>query len=100
MLGHPPLYGFDDLLAQVLRVGIHPPMMPDSPTALQGALGASASSPVEVTVPGPEGSPAHDLLREFGFRGRKDRLQMELGEESGVHRAGLEQYGTTPYLAT
>jgi hypothetical protein len=67
---------------------------------LAHALGASASSPVEVTVPDPEGSPAHDLLREFGFRGRKDRLQMELGEESGVHRAGLEQYGTTPYLAT
>jgi GNAT superfamily N-acetyltransferase len=67
---------------------------------LAHALGASASSPVEVTVPDPEGSPAHDLLREFGFRGRKDRLQMELGEESGVRRAGLEQYGTTPYLAT
>jgi GNAT superfamily N-acetyltransferase len=67
---------------------------------LARALGASDGSPVEVTVPGPAESPAHDLLREFGFRGRKDRLRMELGEESGVHLSGLEQYGTTPYLAT
>jgi hypothetical protein len=55
---------------------------------------------VEVTVSGPAESPAHDLLREFGFGGRKDRLRMELGEESGVRPAGLEHYGTTPYLAT
>ena len=67
---------------------------------LSRALGAGAGSPVEVAVPDPEGRPAHDLLREFGFRGRKDRLMMELGEARGVHRAGLEQYGTTPYLAT
>ena len=67
---------------------------------LARALGASAGSPVEVTVPDPEGSPAHDLLREFGFRGRKDRLRMELGEACGAQGAGLEQYGTTPYLAT
>ena len=67
---------------------------------LARALGASAGSPVEVTVPGSEGSPAHDLLREFGFRGCKDRLRMELGEACGVQEAGLEQYGTTPYLAT
>ena len=67
---------------------------------LARTLGASAGSPVEVTVPDPEESPAHELLREFGFRGRKDRVRMELGEACGVHRAGLEQYGTTPYLAT
>jgi GNAT superfamily N-acetyltransferase len=64
-------------------------------------LGAGEGSSVEVTVPGPVESPAHDLLSEFGFRGRKDRLRMELGEESSVHhQVGLEQYGTTPYLAT
>jgi hypothetical protein len=57
-------------------------------------------SPAEVTVPGPAESPAHDLLREFGFGGRRDRLRMELGEVSGVRPAGLEHYGTTPYLAT
>jgi GNAT superfamily N-acetyltransferase len=67
---------------------------------LARSLGASDGSSVEVTVPGGAESPAHDLLREFGFRGRKDRLQMELGEESCARQAGLEQYGTTPYLAT
>ena len=64
------------------------------------ALRAGDGSPVEVTVPGAPESPAHDLLREFGFEGRKDRLQMELGAESGAREARLEHYGTTPYLAT
>jgi GNAT superfamily N-acetyltransferase len=67
---------------------------------LARALDAGDGAPVEVTVSGPAESPAHDLLREFGFGGRKDRLRMELGEESGVRPAGLEHYGTTPYLAT
>jgi GNAT superfamily N-acetyltransferase len=67
---------------------------------LAGALRASGGSPVEVTVPGLAESPAHDLLNEFGFRGRRDRLQMELGAESEVRQTGLEHYGTTPYLAT
>jgi ribosomal protein S18 acetylase RimI-like enzyme len=67
---------------------------------LARALDAGDGSPVEVTVPGPARSPAHDLLSEFGFGGRRDRLRMELGEEGGVRPAGLEQYGTTPYLAT
>lgn len=67
---------------------------------LASALDARDGSSVEVTVPGPADSPAHDLLSEFGFRGRKDRLMMELGEESSVHQGGLDQYGTTPYLAT
>jgi GNAT superfamily N-acetyltransferase len=67
---------------------------------LARSLGASDGSSVEVTVPSGAESPAHDLLREFGFRGRKDRLRMELGEESCACQAGLEQYGTTPYLAT
>ena len=69
------------------------------------ALRANEGSPVEVTVPGAPESPAHDLLQEFGFEGRRDRLQMELGAESGVWESGvcearLEHYGTTPYLAT
>jgi hypothetical protein len=65
---------------------------------LAAALRAGGGSPVEVTVPGVAESPAHELFREFGFRGRSDRLQMELGEEGGVLR--MEHYGTTPYLAT
>jgi GNAT superfamily N-acetyltransferase len=64
------------------------------------AVRASSGSPVEVTVPGPVGGPAHDLLREFGFRGREDRLRMELGYATGERRSSLEHYGTTPYLAT
>jgi GNAT superfamily N-acetyltransferase len=67
---------------------------------LARALGATGGSPVEVTVPGPAESEVHDLLLEFGFEGSKDRLQMELGEESCAHPEGLVHYGTTPYLAT
>lgn len=65
---------------------------------LAAALRQDSGWPVQVTVPGVAESPAHELLREFGFRGRRDRLQMELGEEDGVLR--MEHYGTTPYLAT
>jgi ribosomal protein S18 acetylase RimI-like enzyme len=70
---------------------------------LSRALGTDGGSSVEVTVPGAaEGaeSPAHDLLAEFGFRGRGDRLRMELGGGGDDLRAGLVHYGTTPYLAT
>jgi GNAT superfamily N-acetyltransferase len=67
---------------------------------LSGALRASGGSPVEVTVPGSLESSAHGLLREFGFKGRRDRLQMELGAENGSREARMEHYGTTPYLAT
>ncbi len=87
--------------AHTNRVG---PFLASTPVVarllLTGALGASEGSPVEVTVPGLTESPAHDLLRELGFRGRKERLRMELGAESEASRGGLEQYGTTPYLAT
>src|SRR3712207_9589206 len=38
ILGIPPLHSLDDLLAQVFGVGIHPYMMPYSPTSLQAAL--------------------------------------------------------------
>ena len=53
-----------------------------------------------MTVPGPPASPAHALLKEFGFAGRADRLCMELGEPSPSRPPGLVHYGTTPYLAT
>lgn len=60
----------------------------------------TAATPVEVIVPGPDAGPAHELLEEFGFAGRRDRLLMELGEKSGASEPGLVHYGTTPYLAT
>jgi GNAT superfamily N-acetyltransferase len=68
---------------------------------LARTLRSSGGSCVEVTVPGTAESPAHELLSEFGFRGREDRLQMELGGATCVRQTGgLEHYGTTPYLAT
>ena len=67
---------------------------------LASALHASEGLPVEVTVPGPPAHPAHDLLQDFGFAGRADRLRMEHGEFSPSRPPGLVHYGTTPYLAT
>jgi GNAT superfamily N-acetyltransferase len=65
------------------------------------ALEATGSTPVQVTVTGPAGCPAHALLKEFGFVGRTDRLRMELGERTVARsHGGLVHYGTTPYLAT
>ncbi len=55
-------------------------------------------SPVEVVVPDPTYGPVRGILAEFGFRERQDRLRMELGEPFSP--AGIEQYGTTPYLVT
>ena len=55
-------------------------------------------SPVEVVVPDPTDGPAREVLAKFGFRERQDRLRMELGDPFAP--AGIEQYGTTPYLAT
>lgn len=66
---------------------------------LTSALSAAGGAPVQVTVPGPAGCPAHSLLREFGFEGTEDRLRMELGTKAACS-AGLVHYGTTPYLAT
>jgi GNAT superfamily N-acetyltransferase len=84
---------------RVDRIGPFVASTPDvARLLLAAALRAGGGSPVEVTVPGVVDSPAHELFREFGFRGRSDRLQMELGEEGGV--LGMEHYGTTPYLAT
>jgi GNAT superfamily N-acetyltransferase len=67
---------------------------------LDRALSATQDSPVQVTVPGPAECQAHSILQEFGFQGTKDRMRMELGERRATCRAGLVQYGTTPYLAT
>jgi GNAT superfamily N-acetyltransferase len=86
---------------RVSRIGPFVASTPDvARHLLAGALRAGGGSSVEVTVPGVAESPAHELLREFGFRGRRDRLQMELGEEDGVLQGRMEHYGTTPYLAT
>jgi GNAT superfamily N-acetyltransferase len=68
---------------------------------LDRALEATGGAPVQVTVTGPAGCPAHALLEEFGFVGRADRLRMELGETTAARsHEGLVHYGTTPYLAT
>jgi GNAT superfamily N-acetyltransferase len=55
-------------------------------------------SSVEVVVPGLSHSPAREVLQELGFHERQDRLRMEFGDPFAP--AGIEQYGTTPYLAT
>jgi len=82
-----------------VRIG---PFMASSPDVarvlLARALQTDGGRSVEVSVSGPAQSPAHGVLREFGFVGWWDRLRMELGEEPRTE--GLEAYGTTPYLAT
>jgi ribosomal protein S18 acetylase RimI-like enzyme len=86
---------------RVNRIGPFVASTPDvARLLLARALRAGGGSSVEVTVPGVAESPAHELLREFGFKGRRDRLQMELGKEDGVFQGRMEHYGTTPYLAT
>ena len=67
---------------------------------LARSLDATGGGAVQVTVTGSAGCPAHALLQEFGFVGRRDRLRMELGERTVACQTGLVQYGTTPYLAT
>lgn len=52
---------------------------------------------IRITVPGEDG-PAHELLHEFGFAGKRDRLRMEMGEAPKPR--GLDEYATTAYLAT
>ena len=84
---------------RVDRIGPFVASTPDvAQLLLAAALRSRGGSPVEVTVPGVAESPAHELFSEFSFRGRSDRLQMELGEEGRVLR--MDHYGTTPYLAT
>ena len=63
------------------------------------ALEAAAGAPVRAIDTGPDGCPSHDLFREFGFVGRRDRLRMERGEEV-ADLGGLLQYATTPFMAT
>ena len=63
------------------------------------ALEAAGDAPVRAIATGPDGCPSHDLFREFGFVGRKDRLRMELGREA-ADPGGLLQYATTPFMAT
>jgi len=63
------------------------------------ALEAAGDAPVRAIATGPDGCPSHDLFREFGFVGRKDRLRMERGEEA-ADPGGLLQYATTPFMAT
>ncbi len=82
-----------------VRVG---PFMASSPDVaralLTRALETDGGRSVEISLPAPKGSPAHGLLREFGFVGRRDRIRMELGEAAPMQ--GLQAYATTPYLAT
>lgn len=63
------------------------------------ALEAAGDAPARAIATGPDGCPSHDLFREFGFVGRKDRLRMEIGEEA-ADPGGLIQYATTPFMAT
>ena len=63
------------------------------------ALEAAGDAPIRAIATGPDGCPSHDLFREFGFVGRKDRLRMERGEEM-ADPGGLLQYATTPFMAT
>jgi ribosomal protein S18 acetylase RimI-like enzyme len=54
--------------------------------------------PIRAIVPGVD-EPSHELLLgEFGFAGKRDRLEMELGEIPKPR--GLDEYATTAYLAT
>jgi ribosomal protein S18 acetylase RimI-like enzyme len=82
-----------------IRIG---PFLASSPDVarvlLAHALQTDGGRSVEVSVPDPAESPAHGVLREFGFVGWWERLRMELGEAPCT--GGLEVYGTTPYLAT
>ena len=63
------------------------------------ALEAAGDAPVRAIATGRDGCPSHDLFRQFGFVGRKDRLRMERGEEV-ADPGGLLQYATTPLMAT
>lgn len=65
---------------------------------LARAIRTNGKEPIRLISPG--GAPARDLLREFGFSGREDRLRMDLGEARSPDPRGPEQYATTAYLAT
>jgi ribosomal protein S18 acetylase RimI-like enzyme len=82
----------------VTRLGPFAATSPEVARLLLEAALAFADGPVEATVPGPEGHPAHAFLAGCGFTGRPERLRMQLGE--APEPGGLVHYGTTPYLAT
>jgi hypothetical protein len=83
-----------------VRVGPFAAATPEVARALlsQALPAMPLDPPVEIVVPDPTDSPAREVLAEFGFRERQDRLRMELGGPFAP--AGVEQYGTTPYLVT
>jgi GNAT superfamily N-acetyltransferase len=93
-------YLLSSVAGDAIRVGPFAAATPDIAHALlsQALPAMPLDPPVEVVVPDPTHSPARGLLAEFGFRERQDRLRMELGGPFAP--AGIEQYGTTPYLVT
>jgi hypothetical protein len=83
-----------------VRLGPFSARTPDAARRLLlRALEAAGDAPARAIATGPDGCPSHDLFREFGFAGRKDRLRMEIGEEA-ADPGGLIQYATTPFMAT
>ena len=93
-------YLLSSVADNAVRVG---PFAATTPAVARGLLSHALpamppGSPVEVVVPDPADSPAQEVLRELGFHERQDHLRMELGDPFAP--AGIEQYGTTPYLAT
>ena len=92
-------YLIQDTTTSPVRLGPFAAGTPETARALLlSALEVSGDAPVRVIATGPEGCPSHDLFREMGFVGQRDRLKMELGERPDG--GGLVQYGTTPYMAT
>jgi GNAT superfamily N-acetyltransferase len=93
-------YLLSSVAEDIVRVGPFAAATPDIAHALLSqALPAMPLDPtVEVVVPDPADSPAREVLQELGFHERRDRLRMELGDRFVPAR--IEQYGTTPYLAT
>jgi predicted GNAT family acetyltransferase len=65
---------------------------------LTRGLSESAGSPVRLLAAGD--GPAHGLMQEMGFEGRRDRLYMERGRMPALSDPGLTRYATTAYLAT
>jgi ribosomal protein S18 acetylase RimI-like enzyme len=62
-------------------------------------LEAAGDAPLRAIATAQDGCPSHDLFRQFGFVGRKDRLRMEIGD-GAADPGGLLQYATTPFMAT
>lgn len=87
--------------SRAVRIGPFVSETPDVARMLLNSALENRATVVEVAVTTPRDTAAHHLFEEFGFVGREDRMQMELGKVPAMYRAGgLEHYGTTPYLAT